>query len=141
MEYKKVKNHIIVRLDVGEEIISSIMNILKNEKISFATVSGIGATNDFTVGTYDVTNQFYKKSNYKGVFEIVSLLGNTSTMNNEPYIHIHMSAADKNNNVVGGHLNEAYISATAEIVLNIIETNVDRIKDSNTELNIFKFSI
>ena len=139
MEYKKVKNHIIIRLDVGEEIISSIMNILKNEKISFATVTGIGATNDFTVGTYDVTNQLYKKSNYKGVYEIVSLLGNTSTMNNEPYIHIHMSAADKNNNVVGGHLNEAYISATAEIVLNIIETNVDRIKDSNTGLNIFKF--
>ena len=139
MEYKKVKNHIIVRLDVGEEIISSIMNILKNEKISFATVTGIGATNNFTVGTYDVTNQLYKKSNYKGVYEIVSLLGNTSTMNNEPYIHIHMSAADKNNNVIGGHLNEAYISATAEIVLNIIETNVDRIKDSNTGLNIFKF--
>ena len=139
MEYKKVKNHIIVRLDVGEEIISSIMNILKNEKISFATVTGIGATNDFTVGTYDVTNQLYKKSNYKGVYEIVSLLGNTSTMNNEPYIHIHMSAADKNNNVVGGHLNEAYISATAEIVLNITETNVDRIKDPNTGLNIFKF--
>ena len=139
MEYKKVKNHIIVRLDVGEEIISSIMNILKNEKISFATITGIGATNDFTVGTYDVTNQFYKKSNYKGVYEIVSLLGNTSTMNNEPYIHIHMSAADKNNNVVGGHLNEAYISATAEIVLEIIEANVDRIKDPNTGLNIFRF--
>ena len=139
MEYKKVKNHIIVRLDIGEEIISSIMNILKNEKISFATVTGIGATNTFTVGTYDVTNQLYKKSNYKGVYEIVSLLGNTSTMNNEPYIHIHMSAADKNNNVVGGHLNEAYISATAEIVLNIIETNVDRIKDPNTGLNIVKF--
>ena len=139
MEYKKVKNHIIVRLDVGEEIISSIMNILKNEKISFATVTGIGSTNNFTVGTYDVTNQLYKKSNYKGVYEIVSLLGNTSTMNNEPYIHIHMSAADKNNNVVGGHLNEAYISATAEIVLEIIEANVDRIKDPNTGLNIFKF--
>ena len=139
MEYKKVKNHIIIRLDVGEEIISSIMNILKNEKIYFATVTGIGATNNFTVGTYDVTNQLYKKSNYKGVYEIVSLLGNTSIMNNEPYIHIHMSAADKNNNVVGGHLNEAYISATAEIVLNIIETNVDRIKDPNTGLNIFKF--
>ena len=139
MEYKKVKNHIIVRLDVGEEIISSIMNILKNEKISFVTVTGIGATNDFTVGTYDVTNQLYKKSNYKGVYEIVSLLGNTSTMNNEPYIHIHMSAADKNNNVVGGHLNEAYISATAEIVLEIIEANVDRIKDPNTGLNIFRF--
>ena len=139
MEYKKVKNHIIIRLDVGEEIISSIMNILKNEKISFASITGIGATNDFTIGTYDVTNQLYKKSNYKGVYEIVSLLGNTSTMNNEPYIHIHMSAADKNNNVVGGHLNEAYISATAEIVLNIIETNVDRIKDTNTGLNIFKF--
>ena len=139
MEYKKVKNHIIVRLDVGEEIISSIKNILKNEKISFATITVIGATNDFTVGTYDVTNQLYKKSNYKGVYEIVSLLGNTSTMNNEPYIHIHMSAADKNNNVVGGHLNEAYISATAEIVLNVIETNVDRIKDPNTGLNIFKF--
>ena len=139
MEYKKVKNHIIIRLDVGEEIISLIMNILKNEKISFATITGIGATNDFTVGTYDVTNQLYKKSNYKGVYEIVSLLGNTSTMNNEPYIHIHMSAADKNNNVVGGHLSEAYISATAEIVLEIIEANVDRIKDPNTGLNIFRF--
>ena len=69
----------------------------------------------------------------------VYLIGNISTMDDEPYIHLHVSAADQNNIVFGGHLNEAYISATAEIVINIIETKVDRIKNRESGLNIFKF--
>ena len=71
--------------------------------------------------------------------EITSLLGNITTMNGETYLHLHINLCDENMNIKGGHLNECRISATGEIIVTKINGNVDRIKDNETGLNIFKF--
>lgn len=81
----------------------------------------------------------YYSNEFKGNFKIVSLTGTINTMNNEFYIHIHMSAGNDKGEVFGGHLNRAIVSATCEMVINIIDGNVDRIHDENIGLNLFKF--
>ena len=53
--------------------------------------------------------------------EITSLVGNVSQMDGEVYLHIHVNIADENNNVFGGHLTSAVISATGEIIIDIIK--------------------
>jgi len=60
-------------------------------------------------------------------------------MNNEFYSHIHMSAGNDKGEVFGGHLNEAYVSATCEMVINIIDGIVDRSFNEEIGLNLFKF--
>lgn len=50
---------------------------------------------------------------------------------------MHITFADENLNVHGGHLNEAIISATCEIIINKIDEKVDRFKDSETGLNLY----
>ena len=60
-------------------------------------------------------------------------------MNDEYYAHLHMSAGDSEGKVFGGHLNRAVVSATCEMVINVIDGVVDRIFDNETGLNIFKF--
>ena len=42
-------------------------------------------------------------------------------MNGETYTHFHISVADEAGNVYGGHLTEAVISGTGELVLTEIE--------------------
>ena len=51
-----------------------------------------------------------------------------------------MSAGDTLGHVVGGHLKEAYISATGEIVLHVIDGQINRKKDLGTGLNLFDFT-
>lgn len=60
-------------------------------------------------------------------------------MNGEFYTHIHMSAGNDKGEVFGGHLNRAVVSATCEMIINIIDGNVDRKFDGDIGLNLFEF--
>ncbi len=139
MEYKKFKNTIVVRIDKGEEILEKIKEIALKEKIKLANINALGATNNFVVGVYKVDEKKYYSNEFKGNFEIVSLTGTINTMNDEFYTHIHMSAGNEKGEVFGGHLNKAYVSATCEMVINIIDGRVDRYFDDEIGLNLFKF--
>ena len=139
MEYRRFEDRVIIRIDPGEEILTELREVSERENIKLAGVTGLGATDRFTVGLYDLDRKEYLSNTYTGAFEIVSLVGTVNTMDGEYYAHIHMSAGDRENRVFGGHLNEAYVSATCEIVLTVIDGSVDRQKDPATGINVYKF--
>ena len=139
MEYRKFNNTIVARIDKGEEILEKIKEIALKENIKLANVNALGATNDFTVGVYKVDEKKYYSNSFQGNFEVVSLTGTINTMNDEFYTHIHMSAGNDKGEVFGGHLNRAIVSATCEMIINIIDGNVDRFYDEEIGLNLFKF--
>ena len=139
MEYKRFNNKIIVRIDKGEEILEKIKEVALKEKIKLASVTALGATNDFTVGVFKVDEKKYYSNSFQGNFEIVSLTGTINTMNKEFYTHIHMSAGNSDGEVFGGHLNRAIVSATCEMVIDVIDGEVDRYFDEEIGLNLFKF--
>ena len=99
----------------------------------------MGALADFKVGVYKVNEKKYYSQSFQGDFEIVSLTGTINTMNKEFYTHIHMSAGNELNQVFGGHLNRAVVSATCEMLIEIIDGIVDRYHDEEIGLNLFKF--
>lgn len=139
MEYRRFGNKIIARIDKGEEILTTIKEISLKENIKLASVQALGATDEFTVGVYKVDEKKYYANEFKGYFEIVSLTGTINTMDGEFYTHIHMSAGNDKGEVFGGHLNKAIVSATCEMVIDIIDGNVDRKYDEETGLNMFRF--
>jgi uncharacterized protein len=139
MDYRRFGNTVIARFDRGEEVQECLRAVCEKENIRLASISALGATDKFTVGVYNVDEQQYHALTFTGAHEIVSLTGTVSTMNGEYYSHLHMSAANEAGTVVGGHLNAAYISATCEMVITVIDGTVDRVKDENVGLNVFKF--
>ena len=139
MEYRRFGNTIVARIDKGEEILTEIKNIAEVEKIKLANINALGATNDFVVGVFKTSEKKYYSNEFKGDFEIVSLTGTINTMNGEFYSHIHFSAGNEKGEVFGGHLNKAVVSATCEMIINVIDANVDRIHDEEIGLNLFKF--
>lgn len=139
MQYKKFGKTIVIRMDKGEEVVSSLKSICQKEDIKLASVSAIGAVNDITVGVFNPDTKQYKSNRFTGNFEIVSLSGTVTTMKGIPYIHLHMSAGNGVGRVFGGHLNEAKISATCEMVITLIDGEVDREYSEEIGLNLFKF--
>ncbi len=139
MEYKRFENTIILRMDRGEEILETLKTVAIKENIKLASVSAIGACDHFIAGVYSIPEQKYYKNEFNGVFEITALVGNINTMNGEYYAHLHITCADEKCNCLGGHLNEARISATCEMVINIVDGSVDRVKNPDTGINVFKF--
>ena len=139
MEYRRFGNDIAVRLDRGEEVLDRLKKVCLAEGVKVASVSAIGATDDFTVGVLDVKAHKYLSNNYNGNHEIVSLCGNVTTKDGEFYAHLHMSASDKDGKTVGGHLNRAVISATCEMFVRVIDAKIERKFDEEVGLNLFKF--
>ena len=139
MEYKRFKDHLIVRMDKGEEILEQLKAVCLKEHISLASVSALGALNAFTVGVFKTDEKKYYANSFEGYYEIVSLTGTVTTKDGEFYAHLHLSAGNDKGEVFGGHLNEGHISATCEMVITVIEGTVERSFNDEIGLNLMKF--
>lgn len=139
MEYRRFGDTVVVRIDRGEEILSQVEEVAKREQIRLAQVSALGAVGSFTVGVFDTAKKTYRRNRFAGEYEIVSLTGTINTMNGAFYCHLHMSAGDADGRVFGGHLNEAVVSGTCEMVITCIPGTVDRVFDEDVGLNLFHF--
>ena len=131
--------NILVRLDPDDEICAALMQVVSEEHIELAKVQGLGAVKRVVMGVYNVTTQQYKANTVEGVFEMLSLTGTLDTMNEAPYSHLHIVIGDEQGHAYGGHLNEAVVSATAEIVITKLPGKIDREKSAETGLNVWKF--
>ena len=139
MEYKKFGNTLIVRLDRGEEVVDRLLELARREHITLASVNGLGAADDVTVGVYFPATQEYKSNQFQGEYEIISLHGTLTTQEDQPYGHFHMSIGDQEGRVFGGHLNRAVISATCELVVTCLPGETDRVFSDDVGLNLISF--
>ena len=139
MDFQKFENNYLLRLDKGEEIVSTLLDFCTKHSISLGKISGLGSTNKVKIGLFNTHTKRYSSKEYIGDFEIVNLTGNISTMNDEPYLHIHATISDSNLDAFAGHLNSAIISGTAEIFIECLPGRVDRKFSEEIGLNLFRF--
>lgn len=139
MDYKRFDNKIVARFDRGEEVHEALKNLALKEDIKLASITAIGATDDFTIGVYKLYDKSYTEKNFKGIFEILAITGTITTKDDKYYPHLHISVADDEGNGIGGHLIRANISITCEMVIDIIDGKVERKMDDELGINLFKF--
>jgi hypothetical protein len=131
MQYKKIDNTYAVRILKGEDVIEKIKQLLIDESIQTGTLTGLGAADFIEIGIYDTVEKIYKTKVYKGAYEVTSLIGNISTKDGEPYMHIHINFSDSDNNVYGGHLVKCVIAVTSEIFITVLNGTIERKLDEN----------
>ena len=131
MNYRKANNIFFVSLQTGDLINESIRKIAVEENISNAWINGIGAIDNVEVGYMDVENKKYQKRNFDEHYELLSLMGNITYRDGVPFVHTHVTFSDTEYNVFGGHLFDAKITATGEIVLSLADSKIDREYNEN----------
>lgn len=136
MFYRQIGSAIAVRLERGEELVSSLLQVCKALQPGAATITGLGACDLARVGVYKVSEKKYYPVTLTGEHELVSLTGSLTAMQGEPYLHLHAAFGDDQGRVWGGHLNEARISATAEIFITPIGGEIGRHVDPVLGLNL-----
>jgi predicted DNA-binding protein with PD1-like motif len=139
VEFKRFGNKLVIRIDKGEEIVATLKELCKEEGIKLGLVSGIGAVNKATIGLFETSIKKYHSTQLTGDHEIAGLTGNISTMEGEVYLHLHACLSDASYQTFGGHLNEAVVSATSEIIIDVIEGELDRKFSDEIGLNLIKF--
>lgn len=139
MKFEKFGSNYIVRIDKGEEVLEKLKEICEKENIKLGSITGLGATNKVVLGLFNTDEKIYNKTTLTGPMEITSLVGNISTFEGKTYLHCHINVCNESMNVLGGHLNECYISATGEFVISAINGTVERELNKEIGLNLYKF--
>lgn len=139
MDYKRFGTKYVIRLEKGEEVVESIKKLCRENNIRLGTVSGIGAVDKAVIGLFEPAAKEYHSQELTGAMEITSLVGNISELEGEVYLHLHVTLADNSHRAWGGHLNSAVISATGEIIIDVIDGKVDRKFSEEVGLNLLAF--
>ena len=123
MEFTRVGEDILLKLNPGEEIHSSIQS-LHDHGIECAVItSGIGRCHNIEIG-YLGSDRVYQKTMHHNSMELLSTQGNLAPGPNGPFTHLHVVISDDDNIVHGGHLFSATVSVTAEIHLRVLSSNL-----------------
>jgi predicted DNA-binding protein with PD1-like motif len=139
MEYKKTGTAIAVRLDVGEEILGSLKDLCKREKVGSALVSGIGAARYAEISHYDPDKKEYHVKRLEGKLEIISLSGNIAMHKGEAVPHLHVALSMRDFSTVSGHVMKMEVRPTCELVLLLHGVGIRREHDDETGLNLQRF--
>ncbi len=139
MQWKKGEYEVVIRLDKGEEIQKSVIEVCKAENIKSAYISGIGSLKNAEIAHYDTVYAKYGSGMFEGMFEIASMTGNISTAEDKHIAHIHIVLGKSDFSTVGGHLVSGIVGPTCEIILLPLETQIKREKDKKTGLMLTKF--
>lgn len=138
MTFSKTDNGYLIRLFKGEKIVESLQKFCKKESLVSGSLTAIGGASDIELGYYNLETKQYQWKTFQEVHEIVSLTGNISLVENEPFLHIHTVISNNNFETFGGHLKEATVSATCEVILTNLNAETGREMDDEIGLRLLK---
>ena len=139
MKYRPEGKRVLVVLEKGDEIFESLYQVVEDLNIKFSWINGIGAAKNIIIGSYSTSIKDYIKKNFDDEFELASIIGNITTRENSPFVHVHATISDEDCNAFAGHLFSAIVTATCEIILNISDKPIYRRKCNEVGLSLWDF--
>lgn len=109
------------RLDHGADLLEEITTVCKDNNIRLGKIEAIGAVKKATLGYYDQKTMAYGFFELDRPLEITSLVGNVSIKDGEPMVHAHVTLADHDGTVMGGHLAPGTIIFACEATIQELE--------------------
>jgi hypothetical protein len=138
-EYKPGRKF-LVRLAHGSELSKSITEFAKDKKIEMATFTIVGALKKAKIAYYNQQKKDYKVIELQGAHEIASCMGNISSHEKKPFIHMHAVLADEHGDAKAGHLLEGVVFAAELHVQELEGPKLERARDQTTGLALWKKS-
>ena len=120
--------------DKGDEVKRNLLEFAAYNSIAGAQLSAIGAFSSVTLGYFDRDTKKYKEIPINEQVEVVSLIGNIARKDGKPRLHAHVVVAKSDGSAHGGHLLQASVWPTLEVVLVESPKHLLRRMDEDTGL-------
>jgi predicted DNA-binding protein with PD1-like motif len=131
-------NILAVRLYEDEDVLPLLKEAFESTGKSLGVVmSGAGMMQSTKLGFFKGAGE-YKEHSLPEPREIVSFTGNFVNNGEKIFAHLHVSLADEDGCVLGGHLINAKIYGTGEIFILLSDMPVTREKEERTGLEGLK---
>jgi len=120
----------------GDEALSGLTDFAIKHKIEDAHFTGIGAINGATLAWLDPTKQIYHRIPVSEQAEVLSLVGDVSSVNGKPFVHMHAVLGKSNGTPIGGHVFELDVNPTLEILMTVNTVPLRRRPDPESGMKV-----
>jgi uncharacterized protein len=125
----------VIVLDTGDEVMSSLQSFVDRHGITAAQFTAIGALSDVTLMYFDWQKKDYLRIPVREQVEVASLIGDVAEApSGTPALHIHMVVGKRDGTAMAGHLGEAHVRPTLEVILTEAPVHLRKVKDPQSGL-------
>jgi len=117
----------------GDELATGLSKFAEEQKLSAASFKAVGALSSVRLAWFSwETKQYEPSVILDEQVELLSLIGDVALKDGKPFVHAHVVVGRKDGTAHGGHLLEAHVRPTCEVILTESPTHLQRVVDPNT---------
>src|SRR3954469_19488841 len=125
----------------GDEAFSGLLEFAEKYDVTSAHFTAIGALNGATLGWFDPQRKMYKKIPIQGQVEVIGMSGDIALYQGKPLVHTHMIVGTSDGTTRGGHVLEAHVSPTLEVMVTVDPVTMQKRFDPETDLTLIDPSL
>jgi uncharacterized protein len=127
-----------VVFDSGDDVLENLLAFAKEHRLTAAEFTGLGALSDAVLGYFDWQKKDYNRIPIDEQVEVLNLTGNIALADGEPQLHPHIVVGKADGTAHGGHLLEAHVRPTLEVIVTESPAHLQRRSDAGTGLALIK---
>jgi predicted DNA-binding protein with PD1-like motif len=120
----------------GDEAFAGLLEFAEKYHITSAHFTAIGALNGATLAWFDPQRKMYKKIPIHGQVEVIEMSGDIALYQGKPVVHTHMIVGTSDGTTRGGHVLDAYVSPTLEVMVTVDPIAMQKRFDPETDLTL-----
>lgn len=129
-----------VILESGDEAMSSLDAFAREEELTGAQITAIGAFENAVLAYFDWPTKQYEEIPVDEQVEVASLVGDIGVdEDGKPALHIHIVLGRRDGRAVAGHLLRARVRPTLEVLIVETPRHLTRRRDNDSGLNLIRF--
>jgi len=101
----------------GDEVFGGLTQFAQQNHIVAARITGVGAVRDATLGFFDPQRKTYRRISIGHQAEVLSMLGDIAMYQGKPMVHVHVVVGFADGTAHGGHLLQAHVWPTLEVIV------------------------
>ncbi|HWF66799.1 MAG TPA: PPC domain-containing DNA-binding protein [Acidobacteriaceae bacterium] len=121
MRYKQISGRpktFVLIFSTGDEILVGLKQFAAEQKLAGSSFKAIGALSHVKMGWFNWEAKKYEvAAEYDEQVELLSLIGDIAISDGKPQVHAHIAVGRRDGTAHGGHLMEATVRPTCELVL------------------------
>jgi uncharacterized protein len=125
----------------GDEAFSGLLEFAHKYHVTSAHFTAIGALNRATLGWFDPQRKMYKKIPIDGQHEVIGMSGDIALYQGKPVVHTHMVVGSPDGTTRAGHVLDAYVSPTLEVMVTVDPITMKKRLDPETDLTLIDPSL
>jgi predicted DNA-binding protein with PD1-like motif len=120
----------------GDEAFSGLLAFAEKYHVTSAHFTAIGAVSGATLAWFDPQRKMYKKIPIVGQHEVIGMSGDIALYQGKPVVHTHMVVGSPDGTTQGGHVLDAYVSPTLEVMVTVDPGAMHKRLDPETGLTL-----